>query len=405
MWVDFARLAFSSLRRRFLRTSLTLVGIVIGMAAVVALVALGRGLDHAITEQFEKVGSDKLFIQPRGTFTGVGLGDAANVTEDDLKAVRKVEGVVQAAGHIAVGALAGLKDENVPVVIGSLPDDETASLVIEAHTYEIAQGRWMRNKERDAVVIGDEFTREDVLARKLVLGDKVRVDGRPFEVVGILEHVGEPDADSAMVLSEDALRDVANLSDDLFSVIVVRMGAGVDASVVQARVEHALRREHDVDEGKEDFDVQSPDDLLEVFNTILAIVQVVVVGIAMIALVVGGIGIANTMFTSVLERTREIGVMKAVGATRRDIFTLFVLESGLLGITGGVIGVSLGAGFAKLIEFVAFQAYGSPLLRADVPFWLVAGTLVFTFVAGVVSGVTPAMHAAKMPPVDALRGR
>ncbi len=405
MWRDYVRLAFGSLRRRLLRTLLTLLGIVIGMSAVVALVALGQGLDNAIGEQFEKVGSDKLFVQPRGTFTGVGLADAANVTEADLKAIRKVDGVKEAAGHVTAGALAGIKDENVPIVVGSMPDDETAELVREAHTYEIAEGRWTRREERDAAVVGDEFARKEKLAKRVVLGDKVRINGEPFEVVGILKRVGESNADSAVFLSERSVRDIANVSDDVFSVIIVRMEQGAEAAKVEERVKHVLMREHDVEEGKEDFDVQTPDDLVEVFNTILAIVQVVVIGVAMIALLVGGIGIANTMFTSVLERMREIGVMKAVGATRKDIFVLFVLESGFLGATGGIVGVLVGSAIAKAVEYIAFQVYGSPLLRADIPVWLIVGTLLFTFIAGIVSGVTPALRAAKLPPVDALRGR
>ena len=133
------------------------------------------------------------------------------------------------------------------------------------------------------------------------------------------------------------------------------------------------------------------------------VIQGVLVGIASIALIVGGIGIMNTMYTSVLERTKEIGVMKAVGATNKRILTLFLIESGFLGFFGGVIGVTLGLGISKLVEAIAFAQFGESLIKADVSLTLLLGALFFSFAVGAMSGVLPARQASKLKPVEALR--
>ena len=135
----------------------------------------------------------------------------------------------------------------------------------------------------------------------------------------------------------------------------------------------------------------------------LSIVQAVLVGIAAISLLVGGIGIMNTMYTSVLERTREIGIMKSIGATQKDILTLFLLESGMLGLVGGLIGVLIGVGIGEMVSYIARERLGSDLLQAQFGFWLVFGALLFSFLIGMISGFFPALAASKKQPVEALR--
>ena len=169
------------------------------------------------------------------------------------------------------------------------------------------------------------------------------------------------------------------------------------------RVSATLRKSHDVEEGKEDFGIQTPESILNTLNNILMVIQGVLVGIAAISLLVGGIGIMNTMYTSVHERTKEIGIMKALGAKNRNILLVFMIESGLLGLFGGIIGVSLGFGIAKLVEYVAFRYYESVLIQAQFSPMLLIGMLLFGFGVGAISGMFPARQAAKLKPVDALR--
>jgi putative ABC transport system permease protein len=198
------------------------------------------------------------------------------------------------------------------------------------------------------------------------------------------------------------MREILDL-DDSFDIIPAKVGAGEDVAMVTERVKKELRKHRDVEEGKEDFNVETPESLLATLNTILMIVQGVLVGIAAISLFVGGIGIMNTMYTAVLERTKEIGVMKAIGARNRGILSIFIIESGMLGLVGGIIGVSLGFGISKSVELIAFQIYGSFLIKADFNIWLLIGMLSFGFIVGTLSGALPAKQAAALKPVDALR--
>ena len=173
--------------------------------------------------------------------------------------------------------------------------------------------------------------------------------------------------------------------------------------VIVEDVKKDMREAHDVNEGEEDFSIQTPEQFMESFAVILDIVQIVLIGIAAIALLVGGIGIMNTMYTAVLQRTREIGIMKAIGARNSHIMYLFLVESGLYGFFGGLIGVTLGIGFAKIVELIFVQVVGPAFLVIEIDWILVIGTLIFSFLIGILSGIAPAKRASKLNPVDSLR--
>jgi len=164
-----------------------------------------------------------------------------------------------------------------------------------------------------------------------------------------------------------------------------------------------LRKSRDVTEKTQDFTVLTPEEVLESFGTILNIVTSFLLGVAAISLLVGGIGIANTVYTSVLERTREIGVMKAIGAKNKDILYIFLIESGLIGLVGAIIGIAFGIGVVKTIEWIAVNQLATSLLRAAIPIPLILGLLAFGFLIGAISGIWPAWKATKVKPVEALR--
>ena len=166
-----------------------------------------------------------------------------------------------------------------------------------------------------------------------------------------------------------------------------------------------MRRFRNVKKDEEDFDVQTPEQLLGSFGDIVNIVQSVLIGIAAISLLVGGIGIANTMYTAVVERTKEIGIMKSVGAQNKDILLIFIIESGLLGAIGGLIGVVLGFGLSYGVEVISKNFIGTNLIEAYFSYTLFFGALLFSFFIGAIFGVMPARQAALMQPVDALRAK
>jgi putative ABC transport system permease protein len=380
-----------------------MIGIFIGIAAVVALVSLSQGLQTAIGEQFVSLGSDKIIIQGISSgFGPPGTGVEVPLTEKDAEVIGRVKGIDNVLGRLVRSVKVEFDDQVEYSFAASMPEDsEDIALAVEANNYKIGQGRLLKKGDKYKVMIGHNFA-EDFFDKSLLLRDKVLIEDIDFKVVGILKKSGNPQQDETIVIPEAAMREILDL-DDSFDIIPAKVGAGEDVAMVTERVKKELRKHRDVEEGKEDFNVETPESLLATLNTILMIVQGVLVGIAAISLFVGGIGIMNTMYTAVLERTKEIGVMKAIGARNRGILSIFIIESGMLGLVGGIIGVSLGFGISKSVELIAFQIYGSFLIKADFNIWLLIGMLSFGFIVGTLSGALPAKQAAALKPVDALR--
>ncbi|MBU0457729.1 MAG: ABC transporter permease [Nanoarchaeota archaeon] len=400
---DYFRLAYQSARHRKLRSWLTMIGIFIGIAAVVALISLSQGLRYAISEQFVQLGSDKIIIQGISSgFGPPGTGVEAPLTIKDKEVIEKVNGVDIAVGRLVRSAKISFGDEVKYSFIVSMPEDnEEIKLAIEANNYKIGQGRLLQKGDKFKVLLGSGFA-EDFFDKGLILRDKIEIEDVDFKVVGILKKSGNPQQDSTLVIPEATFREILDIK-EAYDIIPTKISAGEDIAQVTERIEKALRKHRDVAEGKEDFNVETPENILATLNTILTIVQGVLIGIAAISLVVGGIGIMNTMYTSVLERTKEIGIMKAIGARNKEILSLFIIESGMLGLIGGIIGVSIGFGISKSVEYIAFQVYDSFLIKANITFTLLIGALLFAFIVGAVSGALPAKQAASLKPVDALR--
>jgi putative ABC transport system permease protein len=400
---DYFRLAYQGAKHRRLRSWLTMIGIFIGIAAVVALISLSQGLQSAISEQFVKLGSDKIIVQGVGSgFGPPGTGVEVPLTEDDEKVLDGIRGVDIVVGRLIKTVRVEFEDEIKYAYVASIPSEkEKIDLAVEANDYEIEQGRLLNKGDKYKVMVGYDFA-DDFFEESLMLRDKLKIEDQDFSVVGIMKKSGNPQQDGTLVAPESALREILSLGNE-FDIIPIKVSSGEDISVVTERVKKELRKHRNVEEGKEDFSVETPEDILSTLNTILMIVQGVLVGIAAISLLVGGIGIMNTMYTAVIERTKEIGIMKATGARNGQVLLLFMIESGFLGFFGGLIGVSLGLIISKSVEFVAFQIYGSFLIRADFNLFLVLGALTFAFLIGAASGVFPARQAAKLKPVDALR--
>ena len=387
-----------NLFRRKIRSWLTMLGIIIGIAAVVSLISLSQGMREAILGQFNDLGTDKLTIQAKSLqFGPPGSGAARPLTDRDFREVKNVQGVVQGATRIIKPLKFEFDGQVKFEFAASIPDDEKErNFVYDAGKLSAESGRMLKSGEYKKIVMGNS------LKSDYRLGDKIKIDGSTYDIVGFLIKKGNPFQDSAILMPERALKEIYNIKDEV-SIIVVQVAKDQDINVVQDRIERALRRLRDVKEGKEDFQVQSPQQLLGTFNTILDVVQAVIIGIAAISLLVGGIGIMNTMYTAVLERIKEIGIMKAIGARNSDVLAIFLIESGLLGIVGGGIGIVIGIAFSKIVEFGATQYFGSTILKAQITLTLVLGALAFSFVVGTIAGFLPARQAAHLKPVDALR--
>ena len=400
---DYFRLAYRNVKQRKLRSWLTMIGIFIGIAAVVALISLSQGLQDAVAQQFIQLGTDKLVVQAAGGgFGPPGTAVTEPLTEDDKKAIERAQGVDIAVGRLIRTVRLEFKGETKFSFAVTMPDEtESKELVIEANNYNIAQGRFFDRDDALEIVVGHDFA-QDFFDKSIELRDRIKVQGTTFKVAGLLKKSGNPQQDSTLVIPEGSLRKVLNIPDE-FDIIPLRVKAGEDPFIVSEQVEKELRKSRNVEEGKENFVIETPAQIIGTLNNILLIIQGVLVGIAGISLIVGGIGIMNTMYTSVLERTKEIGVMKALGAENKTIQLLFLIESGFLGIFGGLIGVSLGVGISKLVEYLAYISFESQLIQASVSPYLVIGALLFAFFVGAASGVFPARQAAQLKPVEALR--
>jgi len=399
---DYFSLAFNNLRRRKLRAWLTMIGIFIGIAAVVALISLGQGLQNAITQQFEQLGSDKIIIMP-SVFAPPGsiTTESLLLTNKDNEFLRGIRGVEETAGFIMKYGQIGYKDEmKVIAVLGLAPEDE--KFWNELNFMKMADGRNYNSGEKYKVVVGYNHAYKDTWDKPIKLGSTIKIEGQEFKVVGIMEKTGDPGNDGSVYIQKETLRELFNAPKEE-SMIYVKVASGFDPEDVANDIERKLRKFRNEKEGEETFSVQTSEQLLESFQSIFGVVQAVLVGIAGISLVVGGIGIMNTMYTAVLERTKEIGTMKAVGAKNSDILILFLFEAGLLGLVGGAIGIAIGYGLGKTAEILASRALGTDLLQASFPWYLILGALLFSFLVGAAAGVTPAYQASRLKPADALR--
>jgi putative ABC transport system permease protein len=398
---DYINIPWKEIKRKKMRSWLTLIGIFIGIAAIVSLITLGQGLENAIEQQFSSLGKDKLFVLPKGGFFGMGASELLN--EDDLELIQGASGVKIATGLTQAFAKMEYNDlVSYGFISGISTDPEERALVWDAQTYGLSEGRLLREGDKFKVLLGYEHSQEDMFEKRVELGDKIMLHGTEFKVIGFLEKIGSPPDDQAAVIPLEAYQEIFESGEDL-NFIIAQTSLAEDPLLVAEDIEKEMRKKHDLDEGDEDFEIQTPEQFAETFNVILDIVQIVLIGIAGISLLVGGIGIMNTMYTAVLERTREIGIIKALGARNSQVMALFLVESGLYGLGGGLIGVIVGIGFAKLTELAFVLAVGPAFLSIKIDWLLIGGTLLFSLIIGCLSGIAPARSASKQNPVDSLR--
>ncbi len=404
MFFDYVSLAFRNIKHRGIRSWLTMLGIFIGIAAVVSLISLGNGLQNAITGQFSQLGSDKLTISNAETSFGPpGATAIKSLTEHDLDVIRKVSGV-----EIAIPRLIRIVSLNYNKAtkfkyIGSMPsDDKELRLIYDSMNVDPYQGRLLTKDDRKKVVLGHDFLLEDYNGKKIKLGGSINVQGEDFIVVGFLNAGNSFQINSVILMSEDDMKRILNITDS-YDIILVKTTSSDITDATAKNIQKKMRQDRNKKVGEEDFSVSTPQASLQAINTILIIINIVVSGIAAVSLIVGGIGITNTMYTSILERRKEIGIMKAVGARNSDILTIFLVESSLLGMTGGIIGAIIGLCLAFLVSLGVNSAFPGLSFGVKLSPFVVIGSILFSLIVGTVSGIIPALQASRMRPVEALR--
>jgi len=380
-----------------------MIGIFIGIAAVVSLIALGQGMQSAINEQFKKVGSNRITISPGGRFYGPASSEltVSKLKEHDVNLIKKVKGVDHAMGVLSKTLKVKFKDEIKYVnIMGTPTDPKSLEMMKSIGFFDIESGRSIKGTDKYKADIGN-IVAYDTFNKGIKTRDKIKIGDKVFDIVGVRKKVGTGVHDIVIRIPMDTAREMFDEPDEVSLIFAITKQGFVTKNVAES-IKKALRKDRNLKEGDEDFSVQTAEQTIAQLNTILNVVQVVLIGIASISLLVGGIGIMNTMYTSVLERTREIGIMKSIGARNSDILIIFLIESGVLGLIGGLIGVLLGIGISKLGELIALL-YNVTQLKAQITIILVIGALLFSFFVGSISGILPAIQASRLSPVDALR--
>ena len=371
--------------------------------AIVALSSFGIGIQYYIEDMAKKMGTDKVMVMPRDYMSAMGETNVV-LNEDDLDFLEKIHGVSEVTGMRMSTAKIKFKNypEIYPYIMGMATDSESKILVEEMFAgYGVEKGRNLEKGNILKVVLGYSYLIPDKAFKKAVsVGDKIEINDVELKVIGFYEEIGNPADDLNVYVSLEGYEKLFGEGDYFF--ILLRADSNQDSVKLADRVKEKFRKHRDQKEGEEDFSVQTYEEMIATYGMVIDILIGILVLIALISVFVAAVNIANTMYTSVLERTKEIGIMKSIGAKNKLILFIFVIESGILGLIGGVIGVYLGYLVAKAGGWIA-ASNGLAMLKPAFPFWLMGGSLLFAFLVGVVSGLLPAIGASKQKPVDSLR--
>ena len=394
--------ALSALRANKLRSLLTMLGIVIGVAAVIAVVALGAGAQAAVKERISSLGTTLLTVTPgqqRGM--GVSFDQNAKLTMADAKAVETKATTLSAVQPELNSRLqVQYQNQNTSTSIVG-----TTANYLEVRKYTLDAGRMFTAAEDEGkqrlVVLGSAVLESmNIRSPDAIIGEAVRIRGIQFTVIGVLKSKGQTspfgNPDDQVLIPLNTARFRVMGSDRIRSISVLAMSED-SIPAAMAEIQKILRREHRLLANKpDDFSIRSQADFLNTLGETTAVFTYLLSGIAAVSLLVGGIGIMNIMLVSVTERTREIGIRKAIGATPRDILIQFLIESAIISLLGGFIGAAVGTGGAAAMS--AFAQWNTQVSGASIIM-----AFIFSAVVGVLFGVWPARRAARLDPIVALR--
>ena len=398
-FIETFRVAFEAIMSNKVRSGLTMLGVIIGVMAVILLVSIGQGAQVYITKELTGMGTNLLIITPgktstRGGFHPPSAGTVRKLTYDDSQALKRRAWLLTEAVPLVFGT-GKIKYKNMgrdTMVIGTTPEFQSIrNLFVDTGNY-ISQGDV--DSKAKVIVLGTKV-KEELIGAENPLGKVVTLSDARYRVVGVMRKRGTSlgmDLDDIVFIPVTSGQELFD-TDSLFEIIASTPRAeDVDRAIAQIKDVLIRRHAH-----KEDFTIQTQGAMLETMNTILGVLTAVLGGIAGISLVVGGIGIMNIMLVSVRERTREIGIRKALGARNRDIMAQFLIEAMTLSGAGGVIGILVGVGLALLIPVFV------DVLPTSVSAWSILMAFFFSAAVGIFFGVYPARKAALQDPIQALR--
>jgi len=401
---EYFYIALRGLRTRSLRSWLTILGIVIGVFLIISLLSLSEGLKSTINKQLQALGGEMVMVMPGGDedfLSGMIFG-GAKLEKADLEAIKKAEGVDTVIGYSYTGTPARYKKEAKQIAIAGLdPWKESLEIMTVFQGWSLAEGRWP--SKGNQILIGSHVA-DGIFSKKVKVESEMVIKGRKFEVAGVLKSLGNQQDDSMVYMDMNVYQGLTGEKRGTAAYAMAKLEKGVDENVVAEAIEEALektrKRRFGTDEA--DFSVITSERMGDITGTILGIIQFVIIGFASIAILVGGIGITNTMFTSVREKTREIGIMKAIGAKNSAVLSIILFEAGIIGLLGGIGGTLLGSILAVGINYYG-QTNPAFYFTTSVSPGLIIFGLAFSFFIGCAAGFFPARSATKLKPVEALR--
>ncbi len=399
---EYFKIAVKNLRTRKLRSWLTILGIVVGVFLIMSLLSLSQGLRDTVLKQLKAVGTDIVMIMPGNIsdFMTTMMG-GVELTEADLNTIKKTQGVEAVVPNVYKGEIMRYQNKSKTVILAGMDLRNALNIYKEDMGMEVSAGRWPVAGKREIIV--GSLVPTDVFPG-LKINTQATIKGKQFEIVGILKSRGSKQDDSMIGIDLNIFQEITGETKGAPQAIA-KIASGYNVEQVAKDIktnleENAKRRAGQQEESS--YSVLTSEAVGSIVGTIMGIIQAVVFAFGSIAIIVGGIGIMNTMYTSVRERTKEIGILKAVGAKNSSIVLIFLMESGIIGLIGGLGGMIPGLGLAKLIQLFG-QVHPVFYIEASITPGIILFGLLFSFGVGCLSGFFPARSAAKLKPVEALR--
>lgn len=390
MILDLIKLVLKDVMNRKFSSFLTFFAISLGIFAIFLIILVSQGFEQSMDVEFEKIGTNKLIIQPEGA--GL-LSFSKGLTDSEVNFIKNKPYIREAMPHFIKIVQLKYGDEFIPrMVLGSYISKD----YFEDYNLDIAEGRFPKTTEKYAMVIGPSASK-DLFKRDIKVGSSIYIKDTKFKIVGILESIGNPEDDKNIYINMDTLRDIYDKK-NIVHMIYATVEDSYDVKLAAENVEILLENKL----GDDTVSIMTMDQIMASFNEILSVIQYTLGGIALVSLVVGAFGIINTMFVIITEKTKDIGIMKAIGARNSDILLIYVFQAGLFGFLGGILGTIIGSFVGIGLEYFAHKA-GFAFLTITISIPLILWILFFSFGIGVFSGFVPAYKASQLKIVETFR--